>query len=906
MPLMTVLQELVIWPDEDNKGFDRGKFFEELANKIFASQRYKVDGNLHYTGREFDLECIHLDRTNERCLVECKAKQSLSTTEIRNFVFNAQFGNFSYGFFLYTSKYERQVAGLIKELSEDERYKNLYFWNGEKVIELLVASNSIGHFQHQFEGFEINKLILLYSHFGVFYIAILANSTVPSHFSIFDAKSLILEDNKATIEKIGSYVDELSTLQYLTIKGTPSYQEPEQLETVAEIQESDSWDDYKPASTRYFVGRKEQKERLFSFLHEIREGATSKRVFYIDGKSGWGKSSLMNDLRGRCRNQHYKNKYFSIVIDSRSANSHDFLPLSYKKLVESASEDKFISTHLSSIKIPSSFDILGDSSTQILSEWLEDQKRLLVIVFDQFEDVFRKEKIFKSFYKFLIDVNNKKTNIILGFSWKSEVNIPIEHEAYHLWQQSKDHAYQITLDEFDTSESKAIIKQLEVDIDQKFDLDFTRKIVDNSQGYPWLVKKLCIHIKRQYKHGIDIESLYDQDFQVESLFNNDLEELTSEEVKVLRYIANRAYSDQALDVTELDEVVDSNIVQQLIHKRYVIKSGTKYNIYWDIFRDFLVLDQIPPIGETYLIRQPVNSVFEAFNTFSSSDYLSLDDFIDLIPNSVAEGAALNLLRELRNIGLVSYKENVYFLKDQSIDVNEESFKDYMHDKLSKHSFTQELKKIEGRAIEIKDLQKIIKEKIRTKTFADKTLETYSQIFLSWLDFSGIKIHNVSSITLRRAKNALSYTPQMSPQEVETYLLNVEGRTFVTKTQKDQKLLYDLKSLGLIRYGREGIVLTDLGTSAINSDENDRGKILAECALKTEKIRYAYHAYCKQPNLRSRDFKQVIEDILEGLNSQVYLNKTSRNLYLWASYIYLCRVRSNNSNAADGQEPLILS
>ncbi|MBD2628169.1 nSTAND1 domain-containing NTPase [Trichormus variabilis] len=883
---MAIPKEIVIWANEEDKSFDKGKFFEELANKIFSSQRYKVDGNIQYTGREFDLQCTHLDRINERCLVECKAKQSLSTTEIRSFVFNTQFNKLDYGFFLYTSKYEKQVGGLIKELEDDPRYKNLYFWDAEKVIELLVVSTSIKNFQCEFQDLEITKLILVYSYFGTFYVVILSNSTVPSHFSVFDAIQLKQEENSSYIEKISGHIEELSTLQYLTTKENVIDREPDQLETVAEIQESDSWDDYKPASTQYFVGRKVQKEKLFNFLSDIRENITTKRVFYIDGKSGWGKSSLMSDLRGRCRNQHYKNKYYAIVIDSRSANSHNFLPLSYKKLIEKAAKEDFIPQELTLIKIPSSFDILGDISTERLCEWLDKNKKSLVIIFDQFEDVFKKEKIFKSFYKFLIDISDKRTNIILGFSWKSEVNIPIDHEAYHLWQQSKDHAYQITLDEFDTSESKAIIKQLENDIYEKLNVDFIRKIVDNSQGYPWLVKKLCIHIKRQYHNGIDIESLYDQDFQVESLFNKDVEELTSEEIKALRYIAKRGYDNQSLDITELDEVVESNIVQQLIHKRYVIKSGTKYNIYWDIFRDFLVLNEIPPIGETYLIRQPVNSVFEAFNTFFGNSNLTLNEFISLIPNSVAEGAALNLLRELRSVGLISYKNGYYYLKNDDMEVNEYSFKDYMYDKLSKHSFTQELKRIENRAIEIKDLQEIIKRKIRTNKFADKTLETYSQIFLSWLDFSGIEIPNISSKTLRRAKNALSYTPQMSPNDVENYLLNFEEYKYVEKKQKHQKLLYDLKSLGLTQDNRDKIDLTEVGQLAIKSDSINRRRILSECALRTEKIKFAYGVFCESPHLKSKNFKPYVEEVLEGINSQVYINTTSRKLYLWASYIYI--------------------
>jgi len=175
----------------------------------------------------------------------------------------------------------------------------------------------------------------------------------------------------------------------------------------------------------------------------------------------------------------------------------------------------------------------------------------------------------------------------------------------------------------------------------------------------------------------------------------------------------------------------------------------------------------------------VGSVFEAFHVFATKNSLTLDEFIDLIPNSVAEGAALNLLRELRNLGLISYQNGFYCLKDENLDVNEETFKDYMYDKFNKHSFTKELQRIEGRAIELKDLTEIIKKKIRTKVFADKTLETYSQIFLSWLDFSGIKIPNLSPTSLRKAKNAVSYTPQMSPQEVEDYLLRLSISTMPT-------------------------------------------------------------------------------------------------------------------------------
>lgn len=897
-----MLKEIVIWPSEQDKGHERGSFFEKLANQIFSTQRYKVSGNVHVTGQEFDLECEHMDRVNERCLVECKAKQSLSSDEIKKFVFSAGFNNFDYGYFLYTRSFERQVSGLISELRGDERYKNLYFWSAEKVIDLLVASGSISRFDTSSEDLEVHKVILLYSFKGIFYISITGNGTIPEYFTVYNAKDLCLIKNDELVHEIREYVDELSGLERFfpeTEGNLEKEQKSEELDTVTQIQSSDSWDDYKPASLKYFVGRKRQKDKIFGFLNEARSNEIPKRVFYIDGRSGWGKSSLMSDLRERCRNRHYKNKYLSVVIDSRSANSNNFLPLCYELLISKAVESDFIPKEYLSIKIPSSYDILSHDLSKDLLSWLEQESKILVLVFDQFEDIFRKEGIFKSFYKFLLDVNNIKGNIVLGFSWKSEVNIPIENEAYHLWQQSRDLAFRITLDEFDASESKAIVRQLEKDISARFDIDFTRKVVDNAQGYPWLVKKLCIHIKKQVNRGLSVEELYDQDFQVEDLFKSDLEELDPNEVKALRYIAKRAFNDQALDVTELDEVIPSDTVQSLIHKRFVIKSGTKYNIYWDIFRDYLVLDQIPPIGETYLIRQPINPVLEAFLTFKSSETLNVNEFIALTPSAVGEGAALNILRELRNIGLVNYRSGSFTINVDTDDIDEEYFKDYLNEKLGKHTFTIEMRKIEGREISTSDLTGIIREKIKTKTFATKTLETYAQTFLGWLDFAEISIPNLSKAVVRRAKNALSYTPQMNPNDVETFVRKVANNRDFEKTKREEKLLYDTRSMGIVGFSREKIRLTEAGEEIRTADARRARYLLAQLSLRMEKIRIAYEALVTNPDCKSNEFKILIASVLDGLNSKIYLNKTSRTLFLWAHFVMEAEKEYNNAMHATG-------
>jgi hypothetical protein len=56
------------------------------------------------------------------------------------------------------------------------------------------------------------------------------------------------------------------------------------------------------------------------------------------------------------------------------------------------------------------------------------------------------------------------------------------------------------------------------------------------EGFPWLVKKLCVHIYKQLQDGMTtLNDLFSQDLNVESLFKKDLEECMPEEIKALNY-----------------------------------------------------------------------------------------------------------------------------------------------------------------------------------------------------------------------------------------------------------------------------------------------------------------------------------------------------------------------------------
>lgn len=874
-------KEIIIIFDANNSS-KKGAYFEDLVNNIFRQQRYSIQGNVNVTGQEFDLICEHKDRNNEKILIECKAKEQLGAPDLNLFNFKVNHNRFTHGIFIYTKDFGHQAQGTINEWNEDSRYHNLSFWNGEKVIELLEESKQIAHFEFISKDYQLTKLILFFSYTGFFYVPLFSDTTQPKYFSILNAKNLNCIDDTARIDEIKKYIKDTEQLTFQSIEEkkntTPVIvSQSIEIETIAEVSESESWYDLKPASNKFFVGREEYIKKVFDFFQNVLDKKTENRVIYIDGKSGWGKSSFLVALKGKCRNKFYKNKFYPYIVDSRSANSQSFISLAFNTMLKKAAKAKFIPQNLSAISIPSHFDILSAKETDELKKYLEENNKLLILVFDQFEDIFRKESILRSFFKLLTDINTHETNIVLGFSWKNETFISAEDkEISRILSQSKEHSSAISLHEFNYLESRKIISQLENSVDKKLDEEFKRRIIDNSQGFPWLVKKLCVHIYKEVDKGTSLDDLFLQDLNVEALFKKDEEGCNADELKALNYIAKRAHDNNMFDVIEVGGDISNEIITSLINKNLIIKTGTKYNIYWDIFRDYLVTREVPSVGETYLIRSQVNSVFDVLSLFENQQKMTLEEVADLTLHNVQ--TVNNLLRELRSIGLIKYQNEKYFLKDSSFETTEENFKNYLNNKLQKHSFYIALSKIKDKNITLSDLGNIIRKKVNTgKSYTEKTLLTYAQQFLNWLSFAEIYIGNLELELLQKVKNENTFTPQENPSKVIEFFATIQNDDEFSKEYS--KKLYDLKSLGLIVHKRSKVKLTDNGEKA----KKDR-KLIFELALRSQKIQIAYQRYIENKQINPKDFKNKISDLLDNSTHKIYIQSTSRKLYEWAKLI----------------------
>lgn len=82
----------------------------------------------------------------------------------------------------------------------------------------------------------------------------------------------------------------------------------------------------------------------------------------MSGKSGMGKSSLLNAVKASCANKQNKSKFYAFTVDSINAETEQFIGLAFQELLEKAKVENFIScndTSKNKISFVSAFDLLS-------------------------------------------------------------------------------------------------------------------------------------------------------------------------------------------------------------------------------------------------------------------------------------------------------------------------------------------------------------------------------------------------------------------------------------------------------------------------------------------------------------------------------------------------------------------
>ena len=886
---------------EDSKR-DRGVLLEKLGKEILQVLQYEVIEEIRITGMEVDLLAKNKE-TNEEILVECKAHSSnLSADVITKLVGNVYTRDVSAGWLMTTGPLGKDAKGIQYDWEQKptEQRRKLRVYTPAKLLDTLISANLIvnpltlkSNCDHKY----MDEVTLLITKKGKFW----AKKVIPNNIGIANQVELFYASNGKSMdnELIYAYVSSLDSsfanLNY-SIDNTKAdnIEIEKEFDNIIQVSSGDKWADYRPSRPKDFVGRDLVIKEELDFFTDVLEGRSETRLTAIKAPSGWGKSSLLLKLKDKSTNKRNNSKIFICSVDLRAASSKRYAELSLITCFNEAIKAGFIKKPKSDIIINSSANPFISEGVKEIFEQLSNQNKIIVLYFDQFEEIFYKVELlelFDSIKKISIAVDSAEENFILGYAWKTDGTIPTEHPAYNMWHVIKDRRFEKNLDTFTKKEITKALSVFSKELGQNLNPNVKRYLEDQCQGYPWLLKKISIHVYEMIKSGDTQENVITQGLDIGKLFEQDITGLTPKEYECVKRIAKESPA----DFFKLDQDFGNETINSLLNKRIVIRKAHKLILYWDIFRDYVLTGVLPKIDITYVPQGSINGYMELLNILVKERKAGIPELSSQI--NLSRKATENLLRDMVMFGNVSRQDEEITLLDE----DEKASIEKVYNFFSNHIFIKNLKKysLDNKNIVISEFELEFLNLYSDKNIQEKTLRMYYKKLLKWafglgiIDFKSER--DISVIAVEQNKG-LRDTPQKILIQNKLYpffgsapatrllellneIENGEKNEVILNKKKLRNAITTAVTLGLA-YRNNGDIELSVDPSLINLEYE-----IANRVLQTETIQLIAKYFDENKDLPKRDW--VGKRVNELLNKNWIASSEKRNgsallnWYIWS-------------------------
>lgn len=588
------------------------------------------------------------------------------------------------------------------------------------------------------------------------------------------------------------------------------------------------------------------------------------------------------------------NKYFIFAVDVRTALSNRYAELAFKNCLECAIKESFIPFEKEEISIGDITNIVDTDDIKRIFSYLSENGKEIILIFDQFEEIFYKEELFGLFEnmrKISNTVDSIKENLIIGYAWKTDFSIASDHPAYYLWSNLKDRRKEFDLLQFSDSEIKGAIKIFGKELGEKINPILARYLLRQCQGYPWLLKKLCIHVYNVVKEGKKQEDAIEQTLNIGSLFESECAELTSQEYGCIKQIAKESPA----DYFKIIDTFGQDTLQTLINRRTVIKRATKLTLYWDIFRDYVISGKLPEVNIDYIPQVQ-------FSTFLKIISALIENNGKITINILSQNTLLgkstidNILIDLVMFGIVYRDRNEITLKENNYSDTMKKIQLFF----KRHIVWLSIQKQFGDKFSVSDYNTIFASLYSTNQISDKTKKIYSARLIGWLlDLKLILIENsmykinykVDILDIdwteykknrkvnksrrgRKHNNSDVYWPQVSPKKIKQFYSDYSEKNQTATewiTNGNKKVLEDLISL-----------------NAASVSEHDELEIHCSCRelfqiIKTKKnIQFAIKQLENEPKLSAKDLAMRINQTFNKSWSEGTKRVTGGMVYRWGT------------------------
>lgn len=752
---ITKKAKIIVPENWNNK--QKGKFWENLVANLLRKRGWSVYGDINFTGMQVD--CLaHNPEGHQKAFIECKFKKDPIDSEILDKLLGkAGRLGVTYAYLFSTSPLGGDAKGILYE--EEEKLKKdpdkkpkLVFVSSEEIVQIFIDVKCIslpGLSTKNIGRVEI--ITLLISPDQILWVAEEIKGGEPCRAIIFPT----LPQEKVNLQQLSAEFSRLKLWEGLEIvDGTEINNKSEQQiasvleidkEVVSQIGVADRIDHYqRPCNPEYFIGRSDLRKNFGDFLTNVRDGQTLTRIVGFSGASGLGKSSLVLRLKADySQTKKHKNSFYLYHVDVRSAKGPLFVMSAIRSAIQQAIDDGFIEIpgHVVSIESKEQ-PLFSSSSAKLVIEKLKSSRRVLVIFFDQFEEIFTKESllcVYESFENFAHEVDSLKENIVLGFCWRTGITMPDGHPAYYLWHRLTNKRIEFEVKDFIQEESSDLLNQFETYLGKRkklFDQKLKKWLLEYCPGFPWLLKKICSDM---YNHALsESEIIPGRRIDIKRLFKKDLETYvtTEKQVACLRYIAK--YS--PVPMNEVIEKFGITVVNCLEDNRFVIRTGINYTIYWDIFREYILEDKVPIIPLSYRPRNRIHTVLEIFRLVAQEDS-KIITLVELIRIAKYKNQTIqSVLWDLQNFGLVTYHVDKREINSIFKNASNEEIANYLAKQLEEHLVIKEITKQlkPGKPMTLWGFQSFLaKAYSLEKNHKKNTIKDYASRMLSWFLFAGL-------------------------------------------------------------------------------------------------------------------------------------------------------------------------
>ncbi len=805
---------------------DKGDFYEEFVLELLRPMRLRAERRLRVTGMELDILAKGEDRPLT-VLVECKAhRDPIAADVITKLLGNVQLRHADQGWLFSTSDLTKDGRGLWEEIQNDPVHSRVFFWySPSRIVDVLIAQRAIvdpSILLHFFADSEVGDWSLIVTPGKQSWLVELPKNGLPVEYSVFDARdgsplNALSAAAVATASSRYAGLAQRSVTLERPVSPTPTVHA-----SVARVISGDAWDDPRPARPVDFVGRDEVLGSIARFIEDVRTGATATRSFAVLAPSGWGKSSLALKL-SQLAAPATSSSYSVTAVDSRSATSPAFVAEALRMALRDATSG-IASQRQATFRIQSLREPLDSPDIETAIKALRDHGRVSVLVFDQFEELFAKESLFEVFHAvrdLTLDVDARQIPVVLGFAWKTDVSLPQEHPAYHLWHQLGDRRKTFKVGEFGTSEIARVVSKAERALGKPLSRPLRSRLAEQCQGLPWLLKKLLVHVLQRVSTVESQYLLLERELDIELLFKEDLEQLQDEHVRCLKFVAARA----PISVAEVEEAFARDTTNLLINQHLLVRSGMNYVVYWDIFRDYLVEGKVPaiPWARTFQRTPPV--ALKAVTVLGAHGPLSAAALGEKL--ALKEGPTFNVLGDLVALQLVeSDSHSEYRVARHVTDLGAVTLASIVRNQLRRHVIARAIERTwpKGQVVDNEAWLAFFRaEQSRSAGFSPPTLRQYANNLKGWLVFSGLL--EVSTRGLVRADGAGAqmgvvasiksvgglFLGTAGPRRLELLLKKVlESTAPVTRAECDgiglRNAVSDALALGLVDVNGGRIVL----------------------------------------------------------------------------------------------------